>query len=53
MNENARKWKKNIKKDGKNAIFDKKTIEISSERPGNYPKCVLLPRCQFGLDFNI
>ena len=32
---------KNIKKIGKNAIFDKKTVEISSKRPGNYPKCML------------
>ena len=32
---------KNIKKIGKNAVFDKKIVEISSERPGDYPKCVL------------
>ena len=52
MNENARKWKK-YKSIGKYAIFDKKTVDISSERPGNYPKCMLWPRCQFGLDFSI
>ena len=40
MNENARKWK-NIKKTDKNTIFDKRTVKISVERPGNYPKCVL------------
>ena len=52
MNENAGK-EKNIKKITQNAIFNKKTVEISSERPGNYPKCVLFSRCQFGLDFRI
>ena len=52
MNENARKWK-NIKKTDKNTIFDKRTVKISLERPGNYPKCVLWPRCQFGLEFRI
>ena len=52
MNENARKWK-NIKKTDKKTIFDIRTVEISSERPGNYPKCVLWPRCQFGLEFRI
>ena len=44
---------KHIKKIGKNAIFDKKIVEISSERPGYYSKCVLWPRCQFGLDIKI
>ena len=44
---------KNIRKISKNAVFDKKTIEIASERPGNYPKCVLWPRSKFGLDFKI
>ena len=52
MNENARKWK-NIKKNDKNTIFDNITVEISLERPGNYPKCVLWPRYQFGLEFRI
>ena len=32
---------KNIKSIGKYAIFDKKTVDISSERPGNYPKYML------------
>ena len=50
MNENARKWK-NIKKTDKNTIFDNITVEISSKRPSNYPKCVLWPRCQSGFDF--
>ena len=45
--------KKNIKSIGKYVIFDKQTVEISSQRPGNYPKCVLWPRCQFGLEFMI
>ena len=44
---------KNIKKIGKNAVFDKKIVEIFSQKLGNYPKCVLWPRCQFGLDFRI
>ena len=44
---------KNIKSIGKNAIFDKKTVDICLERPGNYPKCMLWPRCQFGLDLSI
>ena len=35
------KNKKNIKKTDKNIIFDNRTVEISSERPGNYPKCML------------
>ena len=34
----------NIKKTDKNTIFDKRTVEISSERPGNYPGCVLLKK---------
>ena len=33
-------FKKNKKID-KNAIFDKKTVAISSKRAGNYPKYVL------------
>ena len=33
--------KKNIKRIGKYAIFYKKTVDISSERPDNYPKCML------------
>ena len=44
---------KNIKSIGKYTIFDKKTVDISSERMVNYPKCMLWPRCQFGLDFSI
>ena len=36
MQENKKMLKKLIKKN-----FDNKTVEISSERPGNYPKCVL------------
>ena len=40
MYENTRKWK-NIKKTYKNTIFDKRTVEISLERPGNYTTCVL------------
>ena len=31
----------NIKKIGKNAVFDKKIVEIFSQKLGNYPKCVL------------
>ena len=34
-------------------IFDKKIVDISSERPGNYTKCMLWPRCQFSLDLSI
>ena len=30
-----------LKKISKNAIFDKKTLEISLERLGNYYKCML------------
>ena len=33
--------KKNTEKTNKNSIFDNRTVEISSERPGSYPKCVL------------
>ena len=33
--------KKNIKKISKNAVFDKKTVEMSSERLGNYNKYVI------------
>ena len=32
---------KNLKSIGIYAIFDKKTVNISWERPGNYPKCML------------
>ena len=32
---------KKYKSIGKYAIFDKKTVDISLERPGNYPKCML------------
>ena len=32
---------KNIKSICKYAIFDKKTVDISSERSGNYHKCML------------
>ena len=42
-----------LKTTDKNTIFDNRTVEISSERPGNYPKCMLSPRCQFGLDLSI
>ena len=45
--------KKNIKSIGKYAISYKKRVDITSERPGNYPKCMLWLRYQFGLDFCI
>ena len=32
---------KNIKSIGKYVIFSKKTVDISLERPDNYPKCML------------
>ena len=44
---------KNTEKTDKNSIFDNRTIEISSDTPGNHPKCVLWPRYQFGLEFRI
>ena len=33
--------KKNIKSIGKYVIFDEKTVDISLEKPGNYPKSML------------
>ena len=36
---------KNIKSIGRYAIFDEKTVDISLERPSNYPKCMLWPTC--------
>ena len=39
------------KKIGKNTIFNKKTFERSSDKPGNYPICMLWQRCRLGLDF--
>ena len=50
MQENDKNYK-NCKKIGKNIIVNKKTLERSSDEPGNYPRCVLWQRCQFGLDF--
>ena len=41
------------KKIGKNTIFNKKTFERSSDKPGNYPICMLWQRYRFGLDFRI
>ena len=32
---------KNYKKISKNIIFNKKMLERSSDKPGNYPKCML------------
>ena len=35
----------------KNAIFNKKTLERSSDEPDNYPICMLWQRSRLGLDF--
>ena len=40
-----------VKKIGKNTIFNRKTLERSSDKPGNYPICMLWQRCRLGLDF--
>ena len=40
-----------VKKIGKNIIVNKKTLERSSDEPGNYPRCVLWQRSRLGLDF--
>ena len=39
------------KKIGKYTIVNKKTLERSSDEPGNYPRCVLWQRSRLGLDF--
>ena len=50
MQENDKNYK-NCKKIGKNIIVNKKTLERSSDEPGNYPRCVLWQRSRLGLDF--
>ena len=40
-----------VKKIGKYTIVNKKTLERSSDEPGNYPRCVLWQSCRLGLDF--
>ena len=40
-----------VKKIGKNTIVNKKTLERSSDEPGNYPRFVLWQTCWSGLDF--
>ena len=40
-----------VKKSGKYTIVNKKTLERSSDEPGNYPRCVLWQSCRLGLDF--
>ena len=42
---------KNYKKICKNTIVNKKTLERSSDEPGNYPRCVLWQSCRLGLNF--
>ena len=39
MQENDKNY--NCKKICKNTIVNKKTLERSSDKPGNYPRCVL------------
>ena len=50
MQENDKNYKK-CKKIGKNIIVSKKTLERSSDKPGNYSRCVLWKRYRLGLDF--
>ena len=52
MQENDKNYK-NCKKFCKNTIVNKKTLERSSDKPGNYPRCVLWQRYRLGLDFCI
>ena len=42
---------KNYKKICKNTIVNKKMFERSSDKPGNYPRCVLWQRSRLSLDF--
>ena len=42
-----------VKKICKNTIVNKKTLERSSDKPGNYPRCVLWKKYRLGLDFCI
>ena len=49
MQENDKNYT-NCKKICKNTIVNKKTLERSSNKPGNYPICMLWQRCRLGLD---
>ena len=40
-----------VKKSVKIQLLIKKTLERSSDEPGNYPWCVLWQTCRLGLDF--
>ena len=42
---------KNYKKIDKYTFVNKKTLERSSDEPGNYPRCVRWQSCRLGLDF--